>query len=200
MSDECCASGSCEVCRPLLYADLARNNPKPVRCWCLGNPTVSHLRGVEGCKYATPATVCVRLDGLADKIAAVTHAAWCDPTCTRGPHRMDTQVSEALLAFLQSLAGAVMTNLVPSSEIERIVGATRHEWKHQARAASAEQTVYILHSQQCLDSGIDLRDCEFSRALDRGINPKHWRENVALIVEVINGALRPYGFSDRAVQ
>jgi hypothetical protein len=88
-----------------------------------------------------------------------------------------------------------MSELVPSNEIERVVGAKRHEWKHQARAVSAEQTVYILHSQQCLDSGVDLRDCEFSLALDRGINPRHWREDVALIVEVINGSLRPYGFS-----
>lgn len=34
---------------------------------------------------------------------------------------------------------------------------------------SAEKQVYILHSQACKDSGIDLRECEYAVALDRGI-------------------------------
>ena len=54
-----------------------------------------------------------------------------------------------------------MSNLVPAEDIERIVGAQRHASRHYGRAVSAEQTVYILHSQQCKDSGIDLCDCEF---------------------------------------
>lgn len=88
-----------------------------------------------------------------------------------------------------------MTKRVPSDQIERIVGAARHDWKHYARAVSAEQTVYVLHSRACLDSGIDLRDCEFSRALDRGINPARWVQDRALIVEVIKGWLMPASFS-----
>lgn len=64
-----------------------------------------------------------------------------------------------------------MTDLVPAADIERIVGAKRHPTKHIARAVNAETTVYILHSRECLGSGIDLRECEFSLALDNGIVP-----------------------------
>jgi hypothetical protein len=88
-----------------------------------------------------------------------------------------------------------VSDLVPREDIERIVGAARHESKHYARAVSSEQTVYILHSHKCLDSGIDLRECEFSVALDRGIDVRHWREDVALVVEVLLGKLRPIGFA-----
>jgi len=63
-----------------------------------------------------------------------------------------------------------MTNLVPREDIERIVGIARDPEIHYARAVSAEQTVYILHSKRCLDSGIDLRQCQYSLALDRGID------------------------------
>jgi hypothetical protein len=43
-----------------------------------------------------------------------------------------------------------------------------------ARAVSAKQTVYILHSQECRDTGRDLRLCEFSIALDTGIDETNW--------------------------
>lgn len=62
-----------------------------------------------------------------------------------------------------------MSARVPAEDIERIVGAKRHPFHHIGRAVSAEQTVYILHSQRCLDSGIDLRECAWSVALDQGI-------------------------------
>lgn len=69
-----------------------------------------------------------------------------------------------------------MTDLVPHTEIERIVGAPRHESHHYARAVSDEQMVYILHSRQCLARKRDLRDCRFSIALDHnGINEQAWR-------------------------
>ncbi len=67
-----------------------------------------------------------------------------------------------------------MTNLVPPAEIEGIVGVPRHATEHWARAVSAEQQVYVLHSAQCRDSGIDLRCCAFSIALDRGIDLGDW--------------------------
>ncbi|UIU47024.1 hypothetical protein [Microcystis phage MinS1] len=67
-----------------------------------------------------------------------------------------------------------MTDLVPADRIEQIVGARRHALAHLGRAVSAEQTVYILHSQRCKDSGIDLRACGYSRALDRGIDLGDW--------------------------
>lgn len=62
-----------------------------------------------------------------------------------------------------------MTDLVDPTQIEQIVGAPRHPTDHYGRAVSAEETVYILHSQECKDSTEDLRDCPFSIALDRGI-------------------------------
>lgn len=67
-----------------------------------------------------------------------------------------------------------MSALVDPSHIEQIVGVRRSRGWHYGRAVSAEQTVYILHSQRCLDSGIDLRECRFSLALDRGIKLYAW--------------------------
>jgi hypothetical protein len=69
-----------------------------------------------------------------------------------------------------------MPDLVPAQDIERIVGVKRHGWAHIGRAVSAEQRVYILHSQRCLDSGIDLRECKYSVALDDGIDLDDWGE------------------------
>jgi hypothetical protein len=51
-----------------------------------------------------PATVCVRLDGLADKIAARLHQDRCDGSCLAGPARRDHQWAERLIELLQSLA------------------------------------------------------------------------------------------------
>lgn len=65
-----------------------------------------------------------------------------------------------------------MTDL--TQQTERIVGADRHATMHIGRAVSAEQIVYILHSKQCVDSSIDLRDCRLSQALDLGIEQQSW--------------------------
>lgn len=67
-----------------------------------------------------------------------------------------------------------MSNLVPAEQIEQAVGARRHAHQHLGRAVSAEQTVYVLHSQRCKDTGRDLRDCLFSQALDNGIDQDVW--------------------------
>ena len=67
-----------------------------------------------------------------------------------------------------------MTKLVSPTHIEEIVGVKRHRQAHYGRAVSSEKMVYILHSQRCLDSGIDLRWCRFSLALDRGIRTGDW--------------------------
>ncbi|WP_439030252.1 hypothetical protein [Gordonia terrae] len=77
-----------------------------------------------------------------------------------------------------------MTDLVPSAEIERIVGVPRHDTKHLARAVSATQTVFVLHSRECLDSGIDLRVCRYSLALDRGIQEDIWSRHCDTPVEI----------------
>ena len=68
-----------------------------------------------------------------------------------------------------------MSEIVPAEDIERIVGTERHLYLHLGRAVSAEQTVYVLHSRKCLDSGIDLRECAFSVALDSGIVVAEWQ-------------------------
>lgn len=74
-----------------------------------------------------------------------------------------------------------------------IVGARRHEHQHLGRAVSAEQTVYILHSQTCIDSGIDLRECPYSKHLDAGIDMAWWQghEDRAVALAPIEGRLVP---------
>jgi hypothetical protein len=69
-----------------------------------------------------------------------------------------------------------MSDLVPTDQIEEIVGAKRHTFKHIGRAVSSEERLYILHSELCLLYNEDLRECRFSRALDLGIDPEGWRE------------------------
>jgi hypothetical protein len=69
-----------------------------------------------------------------------------------------------------------VTALVDPTEIEALVGAHRHLRRHLGRATRG--TVYILHSQDCLDSGIDLRECWLSLALDRGIDMRSWRRHL----------------------
>lgn len=86
-----------------------------------------------------------------------------------------------------------MSDLVPADEIEAIVGVKRHQSEHYARALSAEQKVYILHSQGCLDDITssdpamrrDLSECPYSLALDRGIDlADGWTEDVPILVTV----------------
>lgn len=67
-----------------------------------------------------------------------------------------------------------MTELVPPEDIERIVGVERHATDHYGRAVAAENRIYILHSQKCKDSGIDLRECKFSLAADEGAKADDW--------------------------
>ncbi|MCC2031815.1 hypothetical protein [Microbacterium allomyrinae] len=84
-----------------------------------------------------------------------------------------------------------MTRLEPTAKIAGIVGAPRDLEKHLGRAVSAEQRVYILHSQSCVDSGIDLRECEYSIALDAGIDLGVWDEHQD--VPVVLGISEEYG-------
>jgi hypothetical protein len=83
-----------------------------------------------------------------------------------------------------------MSEIVPASRIESIVGAERHPYEHLGRAVSAEQTVYILHSQECFDSGIDLRDCPFSVALDE-YGVWNGREDEPVVLRIVDDALEP---------
>jgi len=86
-----------------------------------------------------------------------------------------------------------MSNLVSPTAIEKIVGVKRHMQAHFGRADSASETIYILHSQRCLDSGIDLRECRFSIAMDSGIEPQVWDDlqDRPIILGVEHGCLVP---------
>ena len=84
-----------------------------------------------------------------------------------------------------------MSERVAVEDIERIVGTERHATMHYANAVSAEEMVYVLHSQECLDSYSDLRLCPYSKALDTGINPYEWSKNEPVLVEIYQGRLKP---------
>lgn len=56
-----------------------------------------------------------------------------------------------------------MSELVNPDVIEQLVGITRHPTLHYGRLNSESGVFYILHSQECRDSGIDLRDCPFMK-------------------------------------
>lgn len=86
-----------------------------------------------------------------------------------------------------------MSNLVNPDDIEQIVGTQRHPTRHYARAVSAEQTIYILHSAECRERYDDLRDCPWSLALDKGIDEYDWsdREDRSVLVQLRAGRLVP---------
>lgn len=88
-----------------------------------------------------------------------------------------------------------MTRLEPADTIEKTVGATRHATDHIARAISAEQRVYILHPDSCLERGIDLRSCEYSIALDLPLDLDVWEQRqdtpVRVAIDVDEGDLVP---------
>ena len=92
-----------------------------------------------------------------------------------------------------------MTDLVPTDKIEGIVGAKRDAQRHIGRAVSHEQVVYILHSQRCLDTVADLRECEYSLTLDDGIDLADWSgcEDRAVMLAIKRGRLVPAGCCDR---
>lgn len=85
-----------------------------------------------------------------------------------------------------------MTTRVPAQDIEKIVGCARDPKKHYGRAVSATQTVYILHSQHCVDTEPDLH-CRFDRALDAGIDLSLWgdKEDKTVLLGVLLGELFP---------
>lgn len=83
---------------------------------------------------------------------------------------------------------------MPADEIEQIVGAPRARNLHLGRAVSADQRVYILHSQRCIESGVDIRTCPFSVAMDNGIDVDSWWlgcEDVAVVLGVRGPHLVP---------
>jgi hypothetical protein len=84
-----------------------------------------------------------------------------------------------------------VSDLVDPARIEEIVGVPRHERIHFGRAVSKEQTVYILHSQRCVNNTPVLRDCIYSLALDKGIDLNHWEkyQDRPVVLRIWNGSL-----------
>lgn len=86
-----------------------------------------------------------------------------------------------------------MTQLVDPEKIESIVGVKRHARAHFGRMSHTDRILYILHSKLCLEDNEDLRQCKFSLALDRGLDPKKWEgfENLTIPLQVIDDKLVP---------
>lgn len=61
------------------------------------------------------------------------------------------------------------------ADIENLVAAKRHPTKHLGRLDSDTETIYILHSNECVNTFPDLRDCRYSRALERSSSPR-WED------------------------
>ncbi len=94
-----------------------------------------------------------------------------------------------------------MSKLESSETIEATVGSQRHPVRHIGRAVSAEQRVYVLHSERCrADFGKGLTSCPYSRALDLGILPQEWAGfedmAVALKISKATGRLLPMASKD----
>lgn len=86
-----------------------------------------------------------------------------------------------------------MSDLVDSNEIEAIVGHARAEHTHWGRMSTTDQKFYILHSRRCLESGVDLRLCEYSLALDTAFDPIEFEglEDTPVPLELWCGVLLP---------
>lgn len=82
-----------------------------------------------------------------------------------------------------------MSNLVDPSSIERIVGLNRHPTVHLGRVVTAEDTVYIMHSEACVVDTPDLRDCPYSIALDKGVDVDRWDRDVPAVLWIKDGRL-----------
>lgn len=59
-----------------------------------------------------------------------------------------------------------MTEIEPGLALEKKFGVRRRLTVHLGLVDTREQRFYILHSKDCIDSGIDLRECEYSLSLD----------------------------------
>lgn len=79
-----------------------------------------------------------------------------------------------------------MSDLVPREQIEQIVGVKRDPGWHYGRAVSNEGMFYILHSQACLDTGLDLRQCPYSLVLSNGgVEEDDWARCLDTPVQMI---------------
>jgi hypothetical protein len=81
--------------------------------------------------------------------------------------------------------------LVPSQDIERIVGARRHPLRHIGRAVSDEQRLYIMHSAKCVAETSELTECSYSKLLaEKGLSFDAWHDWMDRPVVLVEG---PHG-------
>lgn len=97
--------------------------------------------------------------------------------------------------FAGDEGGHAVSRIESAKTIEAKVGAQRHDTDHLGRAVSVTDRVYVLHSKECVARGIDLRECEFSVALDLGIDLGVWESHqdvpVVLGIDPEHGDLVP---------
>lgn len=92
-----------------------------------------------------------------------------------------------------------MSRLENPKDMERIVGVERHATVHFGLAVSADPVakmrLYILHSKECVATGLDLRECLYSIALDLGLDVGLWKYDqdrpVVLAIDPVQGDLLP---------
>jgi hypothetical protein len=82
-----------------------------------------------------------------------------------------------------------MSERVPPEVIESAVGRERHPTDHYGRARGG--VFYVLHSAECLAAVEDLRKCEFSLAMDNGLEYEHWHEDGPFKLAIKDGKLVP---------
>ena len=83
-----------------------------------------------------------------------------------------------------------MSDRVDSDKIEEIVGTYRRIYAHVARCVDDEQKVYLLHPHNCKDRYDDLRDCEYSLAMDNGVDRDLFGDGPTM-VSVVGSKLVP---------
>jgi len=89
-----------------------------------------------------------------------------------------------------------MAEKMTPEDVDRVFssrGVNRHTNVHVAIALSEDQTVYVLHSKKCLERTGGRFDCEFTDALQWGIEVDDWVEDVPLVcvVNPLSGLLDP---------
>ena len=94
-----------------------------------------------------------------------------------------------------------MSERVPEDQIEELVGAKRHPTLHLGRLDSQRLRVYVLHPHSCLERHEDLRECWYSYALDKGIDPFDWRDHKDVPVVLLapaSGGLFPETYEEES--
>lgn len=84
-----------------------------------------------------------------------------------------------------------MVKRVPKEKIEDIVGVKRADFEHWGIARSKDETVYVLHSQACLDTDRIMYDCIYTVAQERGIDLDRWVQDKPVQLRVEGGRLVP---------